>query len=47
MEEEIENEREAYKIITEKTDENDNYETKGTNPRSSRGLQGIMQEIHQ
>jgi len=35
------------KIITEKTDENDKYETKRTNPRSSRGLQGIMQEIHQ
>jgi len=35
------------KIITEKTDENDRYETKRTNPSSSRDLQGIMREIHQ
>lgn len=35
------------KIITGKTDENDRYETKRTNPSNSRGLQGIMREIHQ
>jgi len=35
------------KIITEKRDENDKYETKRTNPRRSRGLQRIMREIHQ
>jgi hypothetical protein len=32
------------KIITEKTDENDKYETKRTNLRSSRDLQRIMGE---